>query len=182
VRTILSNDKVRPRVHALLLPHERPVIIARLHRAMIIPRLVTATGGLLAAVVIGPVVQGNRVLELAIWLLVIVLMAQLVLAVLDWLSRYLVITSSRLFMICGIFGPSMAFSSPVALMRDVRLTRSIGGRLSGYGTLVLESEHLAIDYVPYPEQIYLELLGVSFGEESHEDEESHVDENSHGDD
>lgn len=182
MRRILSNDEVRPRVHRFLLPHETTVIIARLHQAVIIPWLVTATGGLLAAVVIGPVVQGNSVLELAIWLLVIVLMAQLALAVLDWSSRYLVITSSRLLIICGLFGPNIALSAPLALMQDIRLTRSIRGRVSGYGTLVLESEHLAIDYVPYPEQIYLELLGVSFREASQGDEASPRDAESQGDD
>ena len=176
MRIIQSNDKVPSRVNKFLLPHERPVVIVRLHPARIIPPLATAMGGLLAAVVIGPVVQGNGALEVTILLLVTILMARLALAVMDWFFRYLVITKTRLCICCGLLGPNIALSSPLALIRDIRLTRSIGGRLSeywkpyGYGTLVLESEHLAIDYVPYPEQIYLELLGLLFREEDHGDD------------
>jgi hypothetical protein len=181
VRISRSNDKVPHRVNTFLLPDERSSArILHLHPARIIPSLVTAIGGLLAVVVISPAVQDNGALELTIWLLLAILVAELALAILDWFFRYLVITNSRLFICRGLLVPNIALSSPLPLIRDIRLTRSIGGRLLGYGTLVLESEHLAIDYVPYPEQIYTELLGLLFGKEDH-GEEDHGEED-HGDD
>jgi hypothetical protein len=163
---IAPNADGRPaRINRFLLPHEREVISVRQHPARIIPSLVRATGGLLAAIVINPVVKGSGALEVVIWLLVTILIAQLALTVFDWLSRYLVVTSSRLFIICGFLAPNITWSAPLERIQDIRLTRSGGDRLYGSGTLVMDSEHLAIDYVPYPEQVYVEILGLLFRKE-----------------
>lgn len=170
MRLAPNTDNPPPRVNKFLLPHERSVIAVRQHPARIIPSLVTAIGGLLAAVVINPVVKGNDALEVAILLLVAILMAQLAVTVLDWFFRYLVITNSRLFICSGFLAPDITWSTPLARIQDIRLMRSIGDRLYGSGTLVLESEHLAIDYVPYPEQVYLEITGLLFREEDHGDD------------
>jgi hypothetical protein len=168
MRIAPSTDGAPARVSRFLAPHERLVLSVRQHPARIIPSLVTAIGGLLAAIVISPVVKGNGALEAVIWLLVAILMAQLALTVLDWLSRYLVVTSSRLFIICGFLAPGITWTAPLARIQDIRLTRAGGNRLYGSGTLVMDSEHLAIDYVPYPEQVYLEILGLLFGRDEGE--------------
>jgi hypothetical protein len=170
VRLTPNTDNVPPQVNRFLLPHERQVISVRQHPARIIPSLVTAMGGLLAAVVIGPVVKGNGALEAAIWLLVVILVAQLALTILDWLSRYLVVTSSRVLIVSGFLAPEITWSAPLARIQDIRLTRSIGDRLYGSGTLVFPSEHVAIDYVPYPEQLYLEITGLLFRENPGDDQ------------
>ena len=162
MRITPSTDGPPARVDRFLLPHERQVITVRQHPARIIPPLVTATGGLLSAIVINPVVKGNGALEVVIWLLVAILIAQLARTVFDWQSRYLVVTSSRLFIICGFLAPDITWSAPLENIKDIRLKRSAGDRLYGSGTLVMDSEHLAIDYVPYPEQLYLEILGLLF--------------------
>lgn len=167
MRITPNTDRVPPQVNRFLLPQERQVITVRQHPARIIPSLVTAMGGLLAAVVIGPVVKGSGALEVAIWLLVVILIAQLASTVLDWSSRYLVITSSRMFICSGFFAPDITWTAPLTRIQDIRLRRSIGDRLYGTGTLVLQSEHLAIDYVPYPEQLYLEITGLLVREEGH---------------
>jgi hypothetical protein len=164
VRIAPNTDTVPARVSRFLLPDERQVISVHQHPARVIPSLVTAIGGLLAAVVIGPVVKGSGALEAAIWLLVTILMARLALTVLDWLSRYLVITSSRMFICTGFLAPDITWSAPLARIQDITLKRSIGDRLYGSGTLVFQSQHLAIDYVPYPEQLYLEITGLLFSE------------------
>jgi hypothetical protein len=169
VRLTPDTDSPPPQVVRFLLPSERQVISVHQHPAKIIPSLVTAIGALLAAVVVGPVVKGNVVLEAVIWLLVVILMAQLALTILDWLSRYLVVTSSRVFIVSGFRAPDITWSAPLARIQDIRLRRSLGGRLYGSGTLIFQSEHLAIDYVPYPEQLYLEITGLLF-EEGHEDD------------
>jgi Bacterial PH domain len=168
VRITPNTDGVPPRVNILLLPHERQVISVHQHPARIIPSLVTATGGLLAAVVVTPVVKGNDALEAVIWLLVVILMAQVARAVLDWLSYYLVVTSSRVLIISGFRSPEVTWSAPLANIQDITLRRSIGDRIYGSGTLVFPSEHLAIDYIPYPEQLYLEITGLLFRTDTEE--------------
>lgn len=167
------SDSVPVRVNRLLLPYERNVITVHLHPARIIPPLVTALGALLAAVAVGPLAQGDATLELIIFLFVVILCVQLARAAADWLVGYVVITSSRLFKCGGVLTSDVTLNVPLETMRDIRLTRSVAGRLYGYGTLVLPSQHLTIDYVPYPEQIYLEILGLVFrGEGDYSPEET----------
>jgi hypothetical protein len=167
-----NTDTVPRRVSKFLLPHEMQVAIyVHQHPAKIIPSLVKAIGGLLAAIVISPVVKGDVALGVTIRLLVIILMAQLALTIFDWFSRYLVITNSRMFICCGFLAPEITWSSPLAGIQDITLKRSIGGRY-GYGTLVLASEHLAIDYVPYPQKLYLEITGMLFREGQHGDDQT----------
>lgn len=167
MRLAPNTDIVPSRVKKFILPDETAVISVHQHPARIIPSLVTAIGGLLAAVVIGPVVKGNDALEVVIWLLVAILTAQLARTILDWSSRYLVVTNLRLFICSGFLAPDITWSAPLAGIQDIRLTRSIGDRLYGSGTFVLESGHLAIDYVPYPEQLYIEITGLLFRDEDH---------------
>jgi hypothetical protein len=41
----------------------------------------------------------------------------------------------------------------------------------GYGTFYLPSgnrKHVLMDYVPYPEQLYLEISGLVFGSDEHD--------------
>ena len=164
MRAIPLTERVPHRINRFLLPYETRIITVHPHPFRIIPSLVTATGGLLAAVTIGPLTQANRVLELIIWLLVAMLLAQLALTVAHRSTRYVVVTSARLFICSGLLASDITFSTPLEFIRDIRLTRSFAGRLYGYGTLVLPSQHVAIDYVPYPEQLYLEILGLLFSE------------------
>lgn len=169
MRRIPNADAMPGHINRFLLPHERQVIAVRQHPARLIPPLGTAIGGLLAAVAVGPVVQGNGSLELTVWLLVGILIAQLALVATNWSTRYLVVTSSRLFLYSGLLTYGVTFSLPLENIGDIRLTRSSAGRLYGYGTLVFESAHRAIDYVPYPEQLYLEILQLFRGTD-HEDD------------
>ena len=95
MRLAPNTDNVPFRVNKFLVPNERQVASVHQHPARIISSLITAIGGLVAAVVIGPVVKGDSVLKAAIWLLVVILIAQLASKILDWFFRYLVVTSSR---------------------------------------------------------------------------------------
>jgi hypothetical protein len=160
------------RVGKLLLPYELNVITVHLHPARIIPSLVTALGGLIAAIAVGPLARGDITLELIIWLFVVILLGQLARAVVDWQVGYVVITSQRLFKCGGLINSDVTLSVPLETIRDIRLTRSFAGRIYGYGTLVLPSQHLTIDYVPYPEQMYLEILGLVYPNPSPDSESS----------
>jgi hypothetical protein len=135
-------------------PQERQIVTLRMHPSVLIPPLIVGIGGLSAAIAVAPVVRGDATLELAIWLFAGLLLAQLGRAVLRWLSEYIVITRLRVF-VCS--GAGITSSSPLKQLDDVRLTRSVAGRLLGFGTLVFDSAHLAIDNVPYPEHVYLEI-------------------------
>ena len=56
---------------------------------------------------------------------------------------------------------------PLAKVTDMSFQRSPMGRLLGYGEFILESagqdQALSnVDYLPYPEQLYLEVCGLIF--------------------
>jgi hypothetical protein len=140
-----------------LAPQEIHVVTLRMHPSVLIPPLIQGIGGLFAAIAVAPVVGKDAALELTVWLFAGLLLAQLGRAVLRWLSEYIVITRLRVF-VCSSNG--ITSSSPLKQMDDIRVTRSVAGRLLGFGTLVFDSAHLAIDNVPYPEQIYAEIYAL----------------------
>lgn len=141
-------------VYRTLTPDEALVVTVRMHPSILVPPLIVGMGGLFAAIAVSPVVLGNAAVEVAVWLFAGLLLAQLGRAVLRWMSEYIVITQLRVF-VCSSAG--ITTSSPLKKLDDVRLTRSVAGRLLGFGTLVFDSAHLAIDNVPYPEQVYREI-------------------------
>ena len=56
---------------------------------------------------------------------------------------------------------------PMSKVTDMSFRRSFGGRLLGYGELIVESagQNQALDrvpYIPYPEQLYLLVCGILF--------------------
>jgi hypothetical protein len=140
-----------------LLPYERRVITVRFHPARFIPPLVTTLGALSLAIVVGTVLRGAEVV--AAWLIALVIVGNLLYTAVDWLFSYLVITSHRIILVNG---SGICLEMQLADVKDVRLIRSIGGRLLGYGTLIFDSERLVADSIPYPEQLYLEILGMVF--------------------
>jgi hypothetical protein len=146
-------------VSRYLLPNERRVLSVRLHPARFIPPLATAVGALALAIALSPVL--GRAEIVTAWLITLVLIGNLAYTAVDYLSTYLVVTSHRIFQ-CD--GSGITLELQLADVKDVRLIRSIGGRLFGYGTLIFDSERLAIDSLPYPEQLYLEILGMIYPE------------------
>jgi hypothetical protein len=158
-----SFDMVPHSVERYLLPHERQVLTVRMHPVSLMPALTMATGGLLAAIAVGPAEKGDGYLALATWLLEGVLVAQLGIVIISWLNRFLAVTSQRIMLVAG--GPlrrGLRLNMPLSQMQDVRLVRSPGGRVYGYGTLVWDSVNIALRYLPYPEQLYLELAGLIY--------------------
>ena len=56
---------------------------------------------------------------------------------------------------------------PLSKVTDMSFQRSFGGRILGYGELIVESagQNQALDrvpYIPYPEQLYLLVCGILF--------------------
>jgi hypothetical protein len=140
-----------------LAPQEVNVVTVRMHPSVLIPPVILGIGGLFAAIAVAPVVRGDAALELVIWVFAGVLLAQCVLAAWRWFSEYVVVTALRVF-ICSSGG--VTSSSRLNDVNDVRVTRSMTGRFLGFGTLIFDSAHLAIDNVPYPEQLYAEIYSL----------------------
>jgi hypothetical protein len=157
VRMVSAPSNTPAAVAKYLLPDEWQVIVVRFHPARFIPPLVTAIGGLFLAIALSPVVRGD--MARAVWVITLLLIGNLVRTFYNWFSVYFVATSHRIFT-CD--GSGITLEMPLTDVKCVRLTRPPGGRILGYGTLVFDSARLAVDCLPYPEQLYLELLGLLY--------------------
>jgi hypothetical protein len=152
-------------VNRYLLPDERQVIAVRRHPGILIPPAATAMGGLLAAVAMGTIIHGNQYLPPIIWGLVIFLWIQLIWAFLSWLTGYFAITNKRLLLISGVLSRRVTVT-PLAGIHDLIFERPFAGRIFGYGTFIIEpaGQGLSvIEFLPYPEQLYLELYSLLSG-------------------
>jgi hypothetical protein len=129
-----------------------------------------AFGGLLAAIAVQPMASGNLGLTLALWLLAGILVVQCLLAVYFWLESYVVITAYRILCVGhNLLRSGVSLSLPISQVQDIRLDRPTAGRLLGYGTLASESAGLALRFIPYPEQLYIEMCGLIFKDSGSDD-------------
>jgi uncharacterized membrane protein YdbT with pleckstrin-like domain len=110
--------------------------------------------------------HGNRTVVLVIWLAWLVLLFRLVGKVIDWSLNYFVVTSQRMLLAQGVITRKVNMM-PLTKVTDMSFERSTLGRILGYGRFNLESAGQdqalkIVDYLPYPEQLYLEVCGLIF--------------------
>ena len=162
-----NTDTVPASVNKYLLPHERQVISVHQHPAVLIGPIFWVLLGLaIAGWLSNSVANGNGTAILIIWLLWAILLLRLAWKVLEWSLTYFVITSQRLLLAQG-FLIRRVDMMPLAKVTDMSFNRSARGQILGFGEFVVESagqdqalRH--IEYLPYPEQLYLEVCGLIF--------------------
>jgi len=85
-----------------------------------------------------------------------------------WWNERIVITDKRVMLAEGFIVHKVGMM-PLSKVTDLTFERSIGGRLLGYGTLIVESAGQIqalnrIDFMPRPEEVYEALSELVFGE------------------
>lgn len=128
MRVLPGDRSLPPIVARYLLPQEHLAMTVRFHPAQFIPPVVTVLGALSLAIAVSTVLRGAAVA--VAWLITLVFVGNLLYTAVDWLSRYLVITSYRIFLVSG---SGITLEMQLADVKDVRLTRSIGAGSSGTG-------------------------------------------------
>jgi uncharacterized membrane protein YdbT with pleckstrin-like domain len=151
-----------------LLPTERRVIRVRQHWAVMMNH-VSSTALFLLALVIGERLLPDSVLidNIAWYLALVAVLRFTVLTILWWIER-IVITDKRVMLAQGIITHNVGMM-PLGKVTDLTFQRTLGGRMFGYGTIVVESAGQIqalnrIDYLPRPEEIYEALSELVFGE------------------
>jgi uncharacterized membrane protein YdbT with pleckstrin-like domain len=151
-----------------LLPTERRVIRLRQHWAVMLNH-VTTTALFLLACVVGEDLLPDSVLidNLAFYLALVAVIRFTVLTILWWIER-IVITDKRVMLAQGIITHRVGMM-PLGKVTDLTFERSLGGRMFGYGTIIVESAGQIqalnrIDYMPQPEEVYEALSELVFGE------------------
>jgi len=154
-------------VDKYLLPHEQQVITVRRHPAVLIgPIALTVAGLIIAAVLSDTLLAHQTTILLLTWAAWGVLLLWLIGKTANWAVDYFVVNSHRMILTSGLVTRKVAMM-PLVKVTDMTFQRSFLGRLLGYGTFILESagqdQALSnVDYIPYPEQLYLEVCALLF--------------------
>ena len=96
------------------------------------------------------VFKHNHLLLAIVWIAWAVLLLRLIWKAINWAVDYFVITSQRLILTSGVLTRKVAMM-PMSKVTDMSFQRSFGGRLLGYGELIVESagQNQALDRVTY---------------------------------
>jgi uncharacterized membrane protein YdbT with pleckstrin-like domain len=84
----------------------------------------------------------------------------------DWRVTYFTVTNNRMILVSGLVVRKVAMM-PLIKVTDMSFQRSAMGRVFGYGEFIVESAQQkqalrSINFLPYPEQLYLEVCGLLF--------------------
>jgi uncharacterized membrane protein YdbT with pleckstrin-like domain len=156
-----------------LLPYEMHVLTLRQHPAVLLPPLAVAVGGLLAAIATSAIRLSAKAPQIVVFILTVFLIVRFAMAVVNYIVLRIVITHKRFLLISGINRRKVRVT-PMPKLKEITFQRSLGGRLLGYGTFSIESDgkpQSVIDYIPYPEQIYLEISAILFPHRGAQDED-----------
>ena len=170
MRLAPNTDTVPASVNRYLLPHERQVISVHEHPAVLIGPLALVLLGLaIAGLLSNYAANGNGTAILVIWLAWVVLLGWLGLKIWDWAVNYFVVTSQRLILAKGVIVRNVGML-PLGKVTDMSFRRTSIGRILGYGEFIVESAGQDqalrnVRFIPYPEQLYLEVCGLIFKDE-----------------
>jgi uncharacterized membrane protein YdbT with pleckstrin-like domain len=167
MRLVTPGDSAPASVNRYLLPHENQVITVRRHPAVLMQPVALVLGGLIVAGVLSNTMAGSGGAAVSsIWWAWLILLGWFVWKVAEWSVDYFVITNQRMILTTGLITRKVAMM-PLTKVTDMGFQRSITGRILGYGEFVLESAGQeqalrTVDYLPYPEQLYLEVCEMIF--------------------
>lgn len=166
MKLVTPGDAAPASVNRYLLPHEHQVITIRRHPAVLMGPVALVLGTLIFAGVLSNTLAVNSTALAVVWWVWLLVLVWFVWRVAEWSVEYFVITSARLLFTTGLITRQVNMM-PLAKVTDMRFERSLLGRLIGYGEFIMESagqdQALSkITFVPYPEQLYLEVVGLIF--------------------
>jgi uncharacterized membrane protein YdbT with pleckstrin-like domain len=102
--------------------------------------------------------EGSDFIDTAVGLIAIFFVMRLFWKLLIWWEDRIVVTDQRIFEVSGILTRKVA-SMPLEKVTDMTYRRTIGGRIFGYGDLIVETpgQKQAMDhisYLPRPDEFY----------------------------
>jgi hypothetical protein len=163
----MVDDYTEPHVYRYLLPHESNVVTVRFHPAVVIKPVAAAVAGLLGAGLLASL-KISPDDKLSIWVAWFLLLLYMIKRIMDWYSGRYVVTMSRMLVIKGILTKDVEML-PIASASTLTLRRTFGGIMLGYGKFVMagtgqDPALRVINYLAYPEQLYLEVCALAFPE------------------
>jgi uncharacterized membrane protein YdbT with pleckstrin-like domain len=151
-----------------LLPTERRVIRVRQHWAYMTNHIIQTALFLLVLVIAQRYLPSSVLVDnVSFYLALVGVLRFTALTIMWWIER-IVITDKRVMLAEGIIVHKVGMM-PLSKVTDLTFQRSLGGRMLGYGSLIVESAGQIqalnrIDYMPRPEEVYEALSELVFGE------------------
>ncbi|MBL8927042.1 MAG: PH domain-containing protein [Pseudonocardia sp.] len=151
-----------------LLPTERRVIRVRMHWAVMANNLVFTGLFLLLMIIAQHYLPTSAFVDNLTFYLALASVVRFTVQTILWWIERIVITDKRVMLAEGIVTHNVGMM-PLSKVTDLTFRRTFGGRLLGYGTLIVESAGQIqalnkIRYMPRPEEIYEALSELIFGE------------------
>ncbi len=165
MQLVPNTETVPASVNRFLLPHERQVLTARYHPAVLMGPVGLTVAGLVAAAVAGGISRLSSDALLIMWLAWGLFFLYTITRISKWFAEYFIVTTQRVMVVKGFFTRDV-ICMPLATAGSMKFRRTTMGRLLGYGQFVVEAERVqpmwVINFLPYPEQLYLEVMGLIY--------------------
>ena len=160
-----------PALGRYLAEDEQAVLEMRRHPFVLLKPAATALAALVGASAIGALVSwedGSDFVDTVVGLVAIFFVVRLMIRMLLWWADRIVVTNHRIFEVSGVLARKVA-SMPLERVTDMTYRRSLGGRLFGYGELVLESAGQAqalerICHLRSPDDFYRTVTSLVMGQ------------------
>jgi hypothetical protein len=152
-------------INKYLMHYEDSRITIRRHPASLMGAITLAFAGLVAASSVNAWAGAND-FTMLLWWGWLGLLGYLIWKIISWSMLYFIITEYRVMLISGVLNRRIAMM-PLNKVSDIKLDRSLLGRMLGYGTIVIEGSGQDqalrnVIYMPYPEQLYLDISSVLY--------------------
>lgn len=151
-----------------LLPTERRVIRVRAHWAIMGKDMLLTGLFVLVMVVVQAYLPSSSLGDNLTFYLALAAVLRFTVAAYEWWNERIVITDKRVMIDEGIITTRIGMM-PLSKVTDLTFERTPGGRMLGYGTIIVESAGQIqalnrIEYVPRPDEVYEALSELIFGE------------------
>lgn len=154
-------------VRRYLAGDEASVLEARRHVVVLWRPFAAALAGVVGATAAGFLSSPNSegdVIDVLGGIVALVLVVRLAWRTWEWSAARLVVTDERILEVSGILTRKVA-AMPLSRVTDMTYRRTIGGRLLGYGELIVESAGQdqalgRIRYIPDPDRFYRTLTSL----------------------
>jgi hypothetical protein len=163
---VVPSPVVPSGVADYLLPYEKMVITVRRHPGLFVAHVILLGCACIAASLLAVFTNSGALVLSAAWGTCAVILLYLIVRSAEWLHAYFVVTDTRLIFITGLIACKV-ITVPTREIRDLELRRSWIGRMLGYGTFIAQPSIIGhrmprMNYMPYPEQLFLEVAGLLF--------------------
>jgi uncharacterized membrane protein YdbT with pleckstrin-like domain len=166
MRQVSPEASAPASVNRYLLPHERSCITVRIHPAVLARPLIVVSGLVSGGLVAARKLTNRPVRPEMVWGASLPLLLYFLYRLAARQVTYFTVTDNRMILVSGLVVRKVAMM-PLARVTDMSFQRSAMGRVFGYGEFIVESADQgqalrSVNFLPYPEQLYLEVCGLLF--------------------